>query len=120
MAWYNIFGGGIVKSIENIATEFIETDMETAEAKSLMIKTLDPNGLMRRDISMKVSTAYMLYLFVTMVLVVVSSFGLGDVEGTKLAIGSLTELFIPITTMFTAIVSASFGVNISNNVKGKQ
>ena len=39
--------------------------------------------------------------------------------GVKLAIGSLTDLFIPITTMFTAIVGASFGVNGLNASKGK-
>ena len=44
-------GAGVVKSIENIASEWIETDMESAEAKVLMIKTLDANGKMRRDLS---------------------------------------------------------------------
>ena len=40
----SIFTGGGVSAIERIASEAIETDMESAEAKSLMIKTLDPNG----------------------------------------------------------------------------
>ena len=39
-----LFSGGAVKSIENIASEWIETDLESAEAKVLMVKTLDPNG----------------------------------------------------------------------------
>ena len=43
--------GGITKSIENIATEWIETDQEKAEAQAVMIKALDPNGKMRRDLS---------------------------------------------------------------------
>ncbi len=47
----SLFSGGVVSSVERIASEFIETDMESAEAKALMIKTLDPNGLMRRDLS---------------------------------------------------------------------
>jgi len=120
MNWLsNILGGGVVKSIENIATEFIETDMESAESKALMVKTLDPNGLMRRDISQKVSSAYMVYLFITMLLVLCQSFSIGNTEQIKEAIDSLTDLFIPITSMFTAIVGASFGVNGLNSHKGK-
>ena len=42
-----VFSGGGLKSIENIASEWIQTDMEKAEAKTLMLKTLDPNGMMR-------------------------------------------------------------------------
>jgi len=114
MALFDFLGGGVVSSIEKIATEFIETDMETAEAKSLFIKTLDPNGLMRRDISMKVSNAYMSYLFMTAILVILQSFNVGNGEQITLAIDNLTELFIPITTMFTTIVGASFGVNWAN------
>lgn len=120
MGWVSsLFGGGIVKSIENIATEFIETDMESAEAKALMVKTLDPNGLMRRDISQKVSTAYMVYLGITMLLVICQSFEIGNADQITVAISSLTNLFVPITTMFTAIVGASFGVNGLNAHKGK-
>ena len=115
----NIFTGGALKSVENVAKEWIETDKEKAEAKSLFIKTLDPNGLMRRDISRKVSTAYQVYLFTTMALVLSLSFGLGDAKQLKFAIDSLTNLFVPITAMFTGIVSVSFGVNLSNTMKGK-
>jgi len=114
MGFFNFLGGGVVSSIEKIATEFIETDMESAEAKALMVKTLDPNGIMRRDISMKVSTSYLVYLFVTMCLVLAQSFNIGEGEQVSKAIESLTELFIPITTMFTTIVGASFGVNWAN------
>jgi hypothetical protein len=60
MGWLtSLFSGGLVKSVENIASEWIETDMETAEAKSLMIKTLDPNGKMRRDLSRFACKAYL-------------------------------------------------------------
>ena len=111
--------GGVVKSIENIATEFITTDMESAEAKALMVKTLDPNGLMRRDISMKVSNMYVVYISITAILVLLQSFGLGDVSGVEKAIVSLTDLFVPITAMFTGIVGASFGVQGINSYKGK-
>ena len=112
----NLFGGGAVKSIENIASEWIETNKEKAEANALMVKTLDPNGLMRRDISTKISNMYVVYIGLVLVLVLMQSFGYHTKEVTK-AIDSLTNLFIPITTMFTAIVSASFGVNVSNNFK---
>ena len=36
----SIFTGGGVKAIENIASEWIETDMESAEAKVLWLKRL--------------------------------------------------------------------------------
>jgi len=46
----SIFTGGGISAIERIASEALETDMESAEAKSLFVKTLDPNGKMRRDL----------------------------------------------------------------------
>ena len=119
MGFLNLFGGGVVSAVESIATELIETDKESAEAKAIMVKTLDPNGLMRRDISVKVSNMYIVYVMLTMVLVLLQSFDIGDTEGVKTAISSLTDLFVPITTMFTAIVGASFGVNTMNSYKGK-
>ena len=84
-----------------------------------MVKTLDPNGLMRRQISQSVTNMYILYISIMLILVLLQSFGLGDLDGIKLAITNLTELFIPITTSFTAIVGASFGVNGMNSIKGK-
>jgi len=111
------FTGGVVDTIGEVAKEWIDTDKESAEAKALFVKTLDPNGAMRRGISQKVSQMYMVYIYLTATLVIVQSFGLGDTDGVKEAINSLTDLFIPITTMFTAIVGASFGTNISNNIK---
>ena len=119
MGFFNLFGGGVVSAVENIATELIETDKESAEAKAIMVKTLDPNGLMRRDISQKISVMYVIYVMLTMVLVLMQSFGIGDLDGVQKAIYSLTNLFVPITTMFTAIVGASFGVNGLNAYKGK-
>jgi len=114
-----IFTGGVVTSIENVAKEWIETSTEKAEAKTLMLKTLDPNGLMRRQISSTVSKLYVIYILLMMLLVVAQSFGIGDQEGISKSIHSLEELFVPITTSFTAIVGASFGVNGLNAVKGK-
>ena len=120
MNWLSsLFSGGIVKSIENIASEWIETDMESAEAKVLMVKTLDPNGLMRRDLSNRVTNLYTLYVIVALVLLICESFGIGDPAQIALATTKVVELFVPITTLFGVIVSASFGVNYANTKQPK-
>ena len=114
-----IFGGtGAMKSIENIASEWIETDLESADAKVLMVKTLDPNGLMRRDLSKRVTELYTLYIVVVLALLICESFGVGNAEYIAVATTKVTQLFTPITTLFGVIVSASFGVNYAN-VKSK-
>lgn len=112
-----LIGGGGIKAIENIATEWIETDLESAEAKVLKIKALDPNGMMRRNLSQFASQAYGFYLTATVVLIFMHSFGVGNPEQSKQAIEAMTALFLPITTAWGGIVSASFGVNASNNWK---
>lgn len=114
-----ILSGGAVKSIENIASEWIETDLESAEAKVLMVKTLDPNGKMRRDLSNKVSQLYTLYIAVALMLLICEFFGLGDKEVMVAATTKITNLFMPITGMFSLIISASFGVNYHNTKNGK-
>ena len=123
---FKFLTGGIVKSIENIASEWIETDIESAEAKTLMIKTLDPNGKMRRDIANTVCRLYVVYIVVSLVLILCQSFDLSTIiiiEGIEhrsvdLAVESVTDLFVPITTLFTVITSACFGVNAVNANKG--
>jgi hypothetical protein len=115
----SIFTGGAIKSIENIASEWIETDMESAEAKVLMVKTLDPNGKMRRDLSSRVTDLYTLYIVATLILLILESFGVGDQSGIAMATDKVTDLFSPITTLFGVIVSASFGVNYANTKAGK-
>lgn len=115
----SIFTGGGAKAIENIASEWIETDMESAEAKVLMVKTLDPNGLMRRDLSNRVTSLYTLYIVVTLILLICESFGYGDVKSIAVATAKVSELFVPITTLFGVIVSASFGVNYANTKQDK-
>lgn len=115
----SLFGGGIVKSIENIALEAIQTDTEKAEASTIMLKALDPNGAMRRQISQTVSQLYVMYVLIMMVLLVLQAFKLGDIVGVERAIANLVDLFIPITSSFTAIVGASFGVNGVNSWKTK-
>jgi len=119
MSLWNMLTGGAIKSIENIASEWIETDMESAEAKVLMVKTLDPNGMMRRELSRKVSQLYTLYIITTLILLICESFGLGDPIAIAIATSKVTELFGPITILFGTIVSASFGVNYANTKQNK-
>jgi len=119
MSLLNFFTGGVVEGVTDIAKEWIDTDKESAEAKAIMVKTLDPNGVMRREISRKVTQMYMVYIYMTVILVLAQSFQVGDAENVKSAIKSLTDLFIPITAMFSAIVGASFGVNGLNSLKAK-
>lgn len=114
-----IFSSGVVGSIERIATEFIETDKESAEAKALWIKTLDPNGIMRRELSRFACIAYGFYLFFTVILIFMHSFGVGNPASSQSAIEAMTGLFLPITTAWGTIVGASFGVNATNVIKGK-
>ena len=115
----SLFSGGIVSSVEKIASEFIETDLESAEAKALMIKTLDPNGKMRRDLSRFACRAYGFYLVAMVILSMMMAFGYGDAEGATLATNMMKDLFLPITTAWAGIVGASFGVNGMNSHKGK-
>lgn len=110
-----LFSKGALQSVENVATEWIETDMEKAEAQALMVKTLDPNGLMRRRLSERVTDLYTVYILTTLGLIVAEACGLEVSEVT----GKITDLFVPVTTMFTTIVAASFGVNGFNSYKGK-
>jgi hypothetical protein len=84
-----------------------------------MVKTLDPNGKMRRDLSNRVTTLYTLYIVTALTLLICESFGLGDIKQIATATEKVTELFFPITTLFGVIVSASFGVNYANTKQGK-
>ena len=65
-----IFTSGAIGSIERLASEAIETEKESAEAKALFIKTLDPNGMMRRQISATVSALYSIYILTMLILIV--------------------------------------------------
>jgi len=118
-----LFTGGATSAMENIATEWIETNKEKAEASAVMVKTLDPNGKMRRDLSNRITALYTLYIITTLVLLTLESFGVGPVIDGVLAISTatekVTELFAPITTLFGVIVSASFGVNYANTKQCK-
>ena len=123
----SLFGGGAMKAVTDIATEWIDTDKETAEAKALFVKTLDPNGNMRRQLSIFASRAYGFYLGATVLLIFMSVWGIGGETcaaevcqtNADVAASRMTELFLPITGSWAAIVSASFGVNGVNSFKGR-
>ncbi len=117
MGVWSFLTGGVVNSVERIASEWIETDMESAEAKAVMVRALDKNGKMRRDLSRFASRAYGFYLVSTTILIFAHAYGLGNSVASKEAMTAITELFLPITTSWAAIVGASFGVNGVNSIK---
>ncbi len=130
MSWTDFFTGGAFKSIENIATEWIETETESAEADALKIKALDPNGKMRRDQSNNVGGMYKFYLISTALMILIEliyCMNMGEtltkdnyvLVALSSATDKMTKLFVPITTLYGAIVTASFGVNYVNSKQGK-
>ncbi len=117
-----IFSSG--NAIEKIASEWIETDMEKAEANAVMVKTLDPNGMMRRELSRRVATLYAIYLLTALFLLAIEftavMFG-WDIDFNQLSATTekVKSLFLPISTLFGIIVTASFGVNYANVKQSK-
>lgn len=117
-----IFSSG--NAIEKIASEWIETDMEKAEASAVMVKTLDPNGMMRRELSRRVATLYAIYLLTALFLLAIEfaavMFG-WDIDFNQLSATTekVKSLFLPISTLFGIIVTASFGVNYANVKQSK-
>lgn len=120
MNWLtSLFSGGLVGSIERLGSEWIETNQEKAEAQALMVKTLDPNGKMRRDLSRFACAAYGFYLVAMVLLSFMVAFNVGDTAGAETAASMMQDLFMPITTAWAGIVGASFGVNGVNSYKGQ-
>ena len=116
----SLFGGSdIVGAVERVALEAIDTPGEKAEAKALWIKTLDPNGLMRRNLSQFACKAYGWYLGISLILILSHAFGFTNPDQSQQAIDAITELFLPITASWASIVGASFGVNAANTIKAK-
>jgi hypothetical protein len=115
-----LLGGGVVDSLEKVATEWIQTDMEKAEAQAVMIKAIDPNGKMRRDLSRFACRAYGFYLGAMVFLSGMVAFGFGDTGGAEMAANMMKDLFVPITGAWTGIVAASFSVNGVNSFKGNK
>lgn len=117
-----IFSSG--NAIEKIASEWIETDMEKAEANAVMVKTLDPNGMMRRELSRRVATLYAIYLLTALLLLAVEFIAVMfdfNINFNQLATTTekVKDLFLPISTLFGIIVTASFGVNYANVKQNK-
>ena len=130
MAWKDFFTGGAFSAIEGIAKEWIDTPQENAEAKALGLKILDPNGKMRRDQSNRVGSLYTSYFTLTAILIVFRMFyamyigaDLQESDYILIAVSDASEtmkdLFVPITTLYGAIVTASFGVSYANIKQGK-
>ena len=118
MSILNMFNSAI-NPIAEVAKEWIETDKESAEAKALFVKTLDPNGKMRQDLSRFACVVYAFYLVNVVILMYMSAFDIGNVEGAKIATKGMIELFAPITTSWGLIVTASFGVNGVNSFRDR-
>jgi len=108
-----------INPLAEVAKEWIQTDKESAEAKAVMVKALDPNGKMRAQISSDVLGLYKLYIVTSLSLLALEFFGVGDVARVASVTTKLVDLFLPITGMVSIIVSASFGVNAVNSYKGK-
>jgi len=113
MSFWNLFGGSVVDGVAEVAKEWIETDKESAEAKAIMVKTLDPSGKMRRQLSVDVTQMYKVYIYLALFLILFQSSGYGG-EYVASAINNIKDLFLPITALFGSIVTASFGVNAMN------
>lgn len=119
MTWLkDLLTGGLFSSIEGVTKELIDTPLELAEAQAIKLKAIDPNGKMRRDISSGTLHLYKLYVYVMLALLLSQSFNLGDSTQITNAIASMVDLFLPITTAFGTIMTATFGVNGVNSFKG--
>jgi hypothetical protein len=131
MAWYDIFTGGLGTAITGVANELIDTPLEKAQAQAIKVKAMDPNGNMRRGLSVFACRAYGFYLVTTVILIFMSVWNIGGDTCTgitetgvdacranaDIAAERMTALFLPITGSWAAIVSASFGVNATNSIK---
>jgi hypothetical protein len=111
-------GGSMMDPLKDIALEYIQTDKESAEAKSLFIKTLDPNGNMRRNIMDFITNAYAGYLILATFLIVLGTFEFIEKDQAEAAFELIKETFMPVTGLFGALATASFGVSATNVMKG--
>lgn len=118
MTWLkDLLTGGLFSSIEGITKELIDTPLEKAQAQAIKLKAIDPNGKMRREISSGTMHLYKVYVYVMLVLLLSQSFEIGSAEQITKAISSMVDLFLPITAAFGTIMTATFGINASNNYK---
>lgn len=121
MSWLDAINPfkAVVSSVERVASEWIETNQEQAEAKAIVLKAMDPNGMMRREISRRVLALYTFYVVLMCLLLALEFFNFvpsgTTAEQMEKATAKLIDLFVPITSMASLIVSASFGVNWQNS-----
>lgn len=114
----NLVTGGLFGTIEGITKELINTPLELAQAQAIKLKAMDPNGKMRREITAATMHLYKLYVYTMLLLLISQAFNIGNAEEVSKAIISMKELFLPITTAFGTIMTATFGVNAVNSNKG--
>ena len=120
MVWLkDLLTGGLFSSIENVTKELIDTPLEKAQAQVLKLKAIDPNGKMRREITSGTMHLYKTYVYVMLFLLLTQSFNIGDATEIATAVTNMKELFLPITTAFGTIMTATFGVNTMNSYKDK-
>ena len=120
MNWLkNLVTGGLFSTIEGITKELVDTPLELAQAQAIKLKAIDPNGKMRREITSGTMHLYKIYIYTMLVLLLAQSFNIGSPEQVLSAVNSMKELFLPITTAFGTIMTATFGVNAVNSSKGK-
>ena len=115
----DLITGGLFSSIEGITKEIVDTPLDKAQAAAIKLKAIDPNGKMRREISSSTMHLYKVYVYIMLILLLAQAFSIGNPVEISKAIASMKELFLPITTAFGAIMSATFGVNATNTLKGK-
>ena len=116
---FNWLFGGVAKDIAKITDTLVTTDEERANARALILKAIDPNGIMRRQISFVVCLLYFIYNMTIFILTLCYALNFGTiaiVEGKEInllhnAILSLTDMYQSISTIFGIIVAASFAVN---------
>ncbi|NPA69343.1 MAG: hypothetical protein GXO26_00905 [Crenarchaeota archaeon] len=113
----SLFSGGKDSTLSTIATEMIDTVKEEAEAKSMVLKAIDPNGQMRLEISRKVTNMYIFFVFIMLVIITSSALHIGDTIITEEFVHAINTLFETISYAFIAIITASFSVHWSNNLK---
>lgn len=119
MRWLkNLVTGGLFSSIENITKELVDTPLELSQAQAIKLKAIDPSGKMRREISSSTNHLYKIYVYTMMALLLAQAFGVGNPNEVKEAIDNMKELFLPITTGWGTIMTATFGVNTMNSYKG--
>ena len=118
----NLFGMGTAdtfKALTGLVDETFTSKEEKAEIKIQLLKAVDPNGQMRRQISGIVGVTWLFYNIALFVLVLCEAFALSPevmhngqmTLAVSIAVQRIADLYLPVTTLFGSIVGVSFGVN---------